>query len=400
MAIVKEKKQKTENKESLDSSNPPQVGVNREAFLNLLQAIKVAVTPKDEIDQSSCFVFQNGLVAGFDEEKLCRAKSGLGKDFLCVVRAKPILQLLDRLPDEKIILSLTDGELLVSGLNGRKSGLVVEREVRLLLSQTEDPGKDDWRNLPANFSEAIKLAAECTGSDDPKFWLTCVHVHPKYVEACDNKRILRYTVDLEGVINGEFLIRSSAAEAIHDLGMEKVCETQNWVHFQNRNEVVLSCRRWLDEFRDLGPVLESAKGGRTIELPDGLGEAAKRAAIFANEIGVKGKPKIMIRLQDGDGKSNNKNLLVRGEGPLGWLEEPFSVTYTGPTLAFMATPTLLSEIGRRSNAVDVANNKLYVRSDNYEYVALLSVPEQKPCQREPENVSKIKSSGPANEEEE
>lgn len=334
------------------------IRVNREEFLSKLQSVSAGLSSREVIEQSDCICFKDGYVMTYNEEVACRMPSKLGNDFLGAVKAKPILNLLQKLKEDEIEIETTESELLIKGKGGRKAGVRMEQEILLAIATVEKP--DSWTKLPEDFSDAIQLVVDCASKDAARFELTCVHIHPKWIEACDNSQLMRYKIKL-GLENA-ILVRHDSVKHVVSLGMTKFSETESWIHFKNPSGLILSCRRHIQDFHDLGPILKFS-GVKTV-LPKGLAEAIESAEIFSSE--NTDDNKVIVDLKNG-------KLRLRGEGVMGWYSEPKKVQYEGPALKFKIAPNLLKELTKRYNECEIGEDKLKVDGGRFVYVACLSV---------------------------
>jgi len=145
--------------------------------------------------------------------------------------------------------------------------------------------------------------------------------------------------------------------------MQEVSEGEAWLHFRNSTGLILSCRRYLEDWPDLGKILE-VKGTRTV-LPKGLAEASDKAGVFSSENKQENQVKVEIK----PGK-----LRIRGQGISGWYQEVKKVTYDGPELSFLIAPELLADIVKRHNDAFSPPNGVGRHSNRYRYIACLIKP--------------------------
>ncbi len=159
-----------------------QMNVNREEFLNDLEMVQSGLSPREFIEQSSCFVFDDGRVMTFNDEVACQKK--IGVSITGAIQATSLLDILQKLEDP--ILSITENEKGELEFKGKKKafGITKDAEIFLPINQVEVPEK--WRPLPKEFTEAVGLVQHCVSGDESQFLLTCIHIHPDYIEACDN----------------------------------------------------------------------------------------------------------------------------------------------------------------------------------------------------------------------
>jgi hypothetical protein len=333
--------------------------VSREQFLRTLESVYPGVSPREILEQSSCFVLLDGDVCSFNDEVACRAPSGLGRKVKGAVKAEPLLNVLRQLPEEEIEVSQGYGELVIQGKR-REAHLRMEADIALPVDSVKIPA--EWKDLPAEFGEAVGLVGNCAGEDQSRFNLTCVHIHPKWVEACDNFQLCRWR--LRTGVAAPVLIRQTSAKSVVTMGANSFAEDPSWLHFKNAAGLVLSCRRYVEDYPDLTRILDVE--GEPCKLPKGLAEAADKAAIFSKENPEQNQ--VLVELRPG-------RLAVKGSGASGWYRETKKLDYQGRPIAFLVNPELLAEVVNRHRECRMSADRLKVEGPSYVYVACLGKPE-------------------------
>ena len=336
--------------------------INREQLLATLEAVEAGVSKKDIVEQSSCFAFVGGEVLTYNDEVACRAASPFGDAIEGAVPAGKLLELLRKIPDDEVKVTATETELIISRKGRKRSGLRMETTVLLPVDAIEKPGK--WKKLPDDFADAVKTVAGCASNDASKFYLTCLHVSPNgWVEACDNFQICRWATKLE--VKKSLTLKAQSLRQAAMLGADQFSEGKDWVHFKGPSGVVLSCRRYLEDYPDYTKWL-AVKGSKA-ELPKSIAEAAETASLFSMD-----NPEVnLIRIY----QKKSGEILVRGEGAFGWNEAPKPIKYDGPPLDFQISPVILADLVKRGNKCILSPNRLKLKTENYEYVTCLRVPD-------------------------
>lgn len=342
--------------------------VQRSTFIAQLEQVKHGLSPKDIVDQSSCFAFRDGKVFTFNDELACWGPSEFVPEGGGIaVPAAPLLALLPKLPDEELDFQATAEGLKIRGKNKRVT-LRTESEIRLPIDTVEIAAESAYFEVPAGFVEGLSLVEGCAGTDDARFQFTCIHLTGKWVEACDNVQMARYRVKLPGLGKDTFLIRKEAVKSVLTLDVAHAAVSGNWMFFRDGRDVVVACRRYKEEYPDLSSVID-AGGGEPADLPKGLGDAAANAAIFSAD-NVE-DDHILVKLQDGIAS-------ITGEGAAGAYNERRRVTYAGPPVSFRIAPKLLAKITTEHPACRVSDKTLRVQVGRLTYVVALSVPGQSP----------------------
>ncbi len=334
--------------------------VNRNKLIQCLDAVSPGLSAKDIIEQSSCYVFSDGRVMTFNDEVTCSIKSPLGK-IEGAIPAKPLFDLLSKLTEDEIGVSVENKELRVSAKR-RRAGITMETEILLPVKDVEVPADDDWKKLPSDFCDAIGIVHGCASKDESNFSLVCVHVHPDHVEACDNFQLARWP--LTTGVESPSLVRASSIKHVAGLGVTELAETEAWLHFRNPMGLVISCRRCKEDFVELDKILK-VSGVKAI-LPKDLAEVVEKAGIFRDE---QNEGSVKVDLRPG-------RLRLRGESATGWYEERKQITYDGEPMTFTVSPEVLVEVIKQSRECEIAEGRLKVDTGKFVWVACLE--EEKP----------------------
>lgn len=333
--------------------------ISREDLLRVLASVQPGLSPKETVEQSNCFVFTNGEVVTYNDEVCCRAASPLG-DFTGAVKAGKLLEMLEKIPEDKIWVD-AKGDKLVIRWTGERSWLRVEQEI-LLSMPMEKPKK--WTKLDPEFSEAVSVVKECASQDQSSFEMTCIHIVPGWIEACDNFQLCRWK--METGFEGSTLVRQNALQHIVTSGADEFAVTSSWVHFRNKEDgVYFSCRYYEEEYKDFSKLL-NVKGGTLTRLPKKLAEVAERSAIFSAENDK--NDRVTVTLKDG-------RVFVESEGTSGGHMGAKKVSYDGETMVFLISPALLAQLVRKHEECHISPGRLNVKGEKFSYVACLIDPE-------------------------
>lgn len=336
------------------------MSIKREDFLRLLESAQAGLSPNRINEQDDCFVALGGFIYTFNEEIACRVPSPLGKATKGAIPADKLLDLLRKLKEDDLQISNGQGELLIKG-KGRKAGIRMDPEVSLGVDAVEIPKA--WNKLHPDFGDAVATVGQCAAEKEADTRLTCVHVHPKWLQACSRFQLCRWP--LKTGIGGDSgtLIRRDSIKHVSSLGMAEWAETESWLHFRNASGLVLSCRRYMEKYPPLSKHLE-VEGEKCI-LPKGLAEAAEKAAIFSTEnAGDK-----LVRIDLSPGK-----LVLRGQGISGWYRETKKVKYEGRNLCFLIPPEILIDVVNKHSEVVVNESKLMAKTLQFTFVSCLDQP--------------------------
>lgn len=334
--------------------------MDREELLRTLRSVRPGVADREIVEQSTCFVFSGGRVHTFDDEVFCSAPVPL--DIEGAVRANTLYDLLVKMNDKRVAIACSENELVVKGKR-RKAGIRLEREVLLPLDAVEYP-EVGWSELPDDFEQAVNLAWPCASRLEVGFIFTCVHLHPEYIEACDGFQVLRYFLDLG--IDDSALVRADAIKSVVGTGVKDICVDSSWVHFRREDGLIVSYRRYLDDFAPLDKFLDD-KGLHPLEIPEGMSEAVMRASIFSSENITHDYICIDLR---------NDSVVVEGQGPTGWYKEKKEVVYEGDPVKFFISPRLIEELANKANKCSMGDGRMVLVTDKYRYSISTVPPEE------------------------
>ena len=150
--------------------------INREKFLSALQMVRAGLSSRDEVSQSSCFAFKNGRVFTFNDEVACRMKTEempYGS-----VQADSLLAILDKIDDPYLQVRENQNGELEFRTKRKRFWLTRQAEILLPIDRVERPS--EWKKLPDGFAANVKMLQHCVSDVETQFYLTCVHLHPRY----------------------------------------------------------------------------------------------------------------------------------------------------------------------------------------------------------------------------
>jgi hypothetical protein len=348
--------------------------IDRQALLLDLMMVKSGLSPREFIEQSSCFVFEDGEVMTFNDEIACRKETEL-KNVTGAVPAGTMLEVLQKLPEPKIRVEFKNGraELQVAS-KGRHFSFVKEAEVFLPIQRVEKA--KEWHDLPKNFSKALELVKQVVSKDETKFLLTCIHFHPDFIEACDNRQMLRYRMNLG--LEKSLLVRGEALDQVDKLGMTQFAVTEAWMHFRNKNGLIYSCRKYMEDYPDLSRILVFE--GQRLRFPRIFIDDCDFGSIFAKgQTG--GDPMLLVSLR-------RKRAVLRTEGVDGSFRVSRKVAYAGPEINFLIAPDLLRDVCDKYKRAKVSENKLGAFTKRWKYVTVLGRVTDKKVLRPKDNKKK------------
>jgi hypothetical protein len=335
------------------------VKVSREEFLRVLESVQPGLDPKRMLEQSECFAFTQGSVTTFNDVVCCKAPSGLSKKVEGAVPGEKLLAFMRKLKSEQLDVEEAEGGFFIKG-KGTRTLLRMQKEITLPVNAVE--GHGEWVALHEDFLDAITLLEQVASKNEKEFAATCLHVHPKWMEAFDQFQMARYKLGTG--VKDACLVKRDAIKHVVALGATHVSESPNWLHFKNASEVTISCRKYGDtsDFMSdaIGKVLKQT--GSPVVLPKGLADATETADILSSE--NQDDNKVLVRLTKG-------RVMVKGVGVSGYHEETKKSAYEGEPLEFLIPPALLADVTRKYNECQIAESVLKVDGGKWKYATAL-----------------------------
>lgn len=334
------------------------IKLNREKFLQKLEEVTPGLSRTGIQEQTACFAFRKGLVCTYNNDVFCSAKTKLPEDFVGAVQAKKLIDLIREMTTEDIVIKPTKRQFVVIG-NNEASGLRMEPSILIPLDRVETP--TEWKPLHPDFTDAVGIVSECASKNQELFTCTCIHLHPKWMEAFDNAQMTRYK--LKTGVSRPFLVRRDALKYIPSFDFVEFAETKKWIHFRTSAGSIMSCLRYLSEskdFQDLTPYLKIR--GEETTLPKTLTSAAKKAEIFSKD---EDDDLVLCELAD-------NRMKITGRGPSGWYKRRMQVRYKGAPVKFRVSPRLLMELLKRHTECEISDKRvLRVNGGKFVYAVCL-----------------------------
>lgn len=334
--------------------------VQRNDLLSSVKAVEPATTDKEVVQQSDCFAFSDGFVWSYDDE--IAISSPVNTEIEGSVSAKELIALLSKIKADEIELEANDNEVTISWGKKKTASFRVE-DVKLPLDEIEVPVEDDWIDLPEDFCECVQFVLFSVGKDLSKPVLTCVHIEGNIAESADDTRFSRRV--MKGNVDNELFIPAKAAQVMIQYEPEAYSIRQGWLYFINKDDVVVCCRTFGENYPDLTRFVPSADQGTTINLPVEMRDVLDRAGVFSSR---KVKQDEMVTC-----KVANNELTVTAESDTGKIVEVIDIDYKGDAVSFMANPSFLSDALKLAHSAIVTDNLICLDCDTFTHGVSLFV---------------------------
>ncbi len=334
--------------------------INKNQLSYALERVKPGLASKEIIEQSTSFAFLDGRVITYNDElHLSHPVEGLQLEG--AIQADVLYKFLSKIKKDDIEVETKGSEIVfVSGRT--RAGITMIAEVKLPLKEdVSQRGK--WKDLPENFSKLVGFAMTSCSKNMSTPVLTCVSVKKSgLVYATDQYRITKCDMKTDMPVK-DFLLPASSAVEVVKLNPDKIAEGKGWIHFQNEEGTIISCRIMEESYPEIDKHL--VVKGEKIVLPKTINEVLDRAMVFAKRDHMLDE---MVTITIAD-----KKFIIssKGEGGSGWFEEDVNFKYDGKPVAFGITPYLLKGILTETQACVLSKDKLKFEGEDWIYVTLL-----------------------------
>lgn len=331
--------------------------INKANLLKQLDQLKAALASKDIIEHSNHFAFLGDKIAAYNDDIALSVPTEI--DICGAVPATELIKLLNKLKTDEIEMEIEGGEMLLTS-GKTKAGIKFDPECKLPLEELGQMKK--WRTVPEDFLHAVKTCLFSASKDMSKPKLTCVHIHENKVESSDSFRLTIVTI--KDPIAFEMLIPAANVQHLVRYEMEKYCQTDGWVHFKTKDNLIFSSRIYLEEYPDLSRFLE-LDDQIEIQFPKMLIESLERAEVFGKST-IDIDSEISVKIED-------KQITVKGQNDIGWSEEQLKMAYSGDPIEFKIHPDQFRDILTRTRkvSIDGSHSKIFFESDGFSHLLAL-----------------------------
>ena len=323
--------------------------------------VEIGLSTQEKLEQSNCFVFQNGEVITYNDEIASRVKSCL--PITGAINAKKMLDMLSKSNDDFIEFEFEKGKLFFRGKK-KRGFFKIETKILLPTKDVETPKK--WKKLPSDFILAIGLVAECSKSIADSIRLACVHFTSKLIEACDGVQAGRYEISIP--FDKDILLKGETVKRIAKLKIQEVSITDNWIHFRNEIGLLLSCIIYVDKYPSDRLTEIFRVKGKPSTLPNKLKELTERVRVFLDDDMSTQWLKVEL---------TPTYIQVTGEGKYGKQTERQKIKYEGEPIEFSINPELLRILVEKHDCCRVSSKVIKIEKGKFQYVTSLWIPNVK-----------------------
>jgi len=330
--------------------------MNKKKLLAAIEAVSPGISSNSIIEQSNLVIFDKNRLISYNDE--IAVSVPFESDLSGGIPSTELSKLLRRMSGKEIEISQKDNQTMLACGRTKAGFNIQESEVPKIIIEENN---QKWKSLPEDFSTALFFCLFSAATDINKGILTCLKMEKDLMISCDNFRLTRY--QMAAKITKILLIPGSIVKSLIDHNPIKYVQTDNWIHFQNKEKVIFSCRTMEGEFPDVERLLDIE--GEKIAFPKELKQTLQRTEILAEISTEDSKIKaIVITLEKG-------KITCRAENIVGWITETIRTKYQGKEIIFSIDPQLLLQILDRVNEAIIDDFKICFEGKNFVHVIAL-----------------------------
>ena len=318
----------------------------KSALQEKLEKLRPGLSAKETIVQSNCFIFQSGQILTYNDE--ISVSVPFDADFSCAVPAAPLLNALSKYTADELEITVEGNELKMQ-CGRRKNGLKIFQDINIPLGALVQP--ETYVPLHPDFPLALSMVVNSCGTDQSKYVLTCVHVTPEAVEACDSYQATRYQLrtGLE-----DMLIPSTSARMLAKAHLAEAGVSNQWLFCRGQG-LTYACRLFCNAYPELSPMFKQE--GASIEFPKDMTEILNGASVFSDAT----QKAVNITIENGQ-------MRVYAANDTGWFEEQTADIDYQDKLEISINPMFMATLLKHGSICTVAPFMLLVANENYKHI--------------------------------
>lgn len=337
--------------------------IQRADLLALLKTLSPALPGRSIITDAQHFVFTEDKVYAYNDEICLQAPYSLF--FPCSVPAEELISILSSTNEETITIKEYSADILFFECKGMKSKLAIAKESQIaqLIQDLEQPKR--WIPLPSNFTDMLKICSESTSDDMTQGFLTAVMIEKNRMVSSDDLRITMAQFQEPIPILKQILISAKGTRPLVGFNAQTIGITPAWTHFRTDGDMMLSCRKVLEEFPDISGFFELE--GMTVEMPKGLKEIVSQVSVFCRkELNLEGHIKFTFE---------NNLCKVHAENNTGWIERSVPCDYSDEPFSFTINPNFLNDLTEQCThiTVSIEEKKALFKAPSFQHIIMLAM---------------------------
>jgi DNA polymerase III sliding clamp (beta) subunit (PCNA family) len=335
------------------------VKVNRKDLLRILKLLRPAVAKREIIEQQTHFIITGSDIVSYNAQ--ISISHPFKSEISCSVKADEFYNILESMQADEVTLTLEANQLKIED-EFTKAGLstVVEDVVSSLIESLKTQMEIEWKKVPDNFIEGLKLCMFSASKDMTKGKATCIGIQGINIFGSDDRRISWYTLQED---MGNFLIPArDIVELVKFPEIKEYWIADNWAHFRTDQGVTFSVLKFpSNEYPDASRHFNNIEGTK-VRLPDELKEAVEACAIMT-EGDIQADKKINVHIGD-------KKIVCGAVKERGWIERTVITTFT-KDCTFSINPYFFSQVLDKSTRVTIGEKRAVFAQANFKHIISL-----------------------------
>lgn len=240
--------------------------IKKDELLSILETSRMAVAGSDHLEQLGHFIFEGNNLITFNNRLLIYYP--LKTDFTCSIRSELFYKQLQKFETPDLDIKLVENRLEIKGTKEKaKLAATLQRDQELfstIESIRQEALSTEYVPVPAEFIKAVDFCSYSASKNAADGTLCCVCIKGTTVLSTDNYRATRYVMD-KPMSDKDLLLDARIANEIKKFKMTEFGVGQNWLHFKNKEGVILSARQIFGDFMDISNAFDFK--GKRMRLP-------------------------------------------------------------------------------------------------------------------------------------
>lgn len=335
--------------------------INTKKFREVVKTALAGTSNKDLVVQMAHIVLSGEEVLAYNDRisMMIPFKTGVTAS----LPAEDLNKILNGINDETLDITIDGGQAIITSAS-TKAELSTEVDSRAVEDYFATLNFDDmeWSGLPDKFLDHLALARLSVSSNamDANN-LHCVHIKNNLMRSSDGHRLSELILDAgmsEVLIPGNVV-----ADILSFKDFDNYAVDRGWIHLENPEGVVVSCRTVLGEFPDFGPIFDRFElkskvliDSDIIPVLQNLGTLVAGDADFMKAVAINMKKGTTVITGHKEGMK---------------IEKKIPNTFKGPEVDFNISPTFLAHILTMTNELALGETSALFETEDFRHFVQL-----------------------------
>lgn len=245
-------------------------------FKDIVNKIKSGISNKDIFEQGKGITFTGDYLMTYNDQ--IGVLYPFESEYQFIIPASEFIKIINRIKTKEFDIVQKDNFIISLTAGTMKAELKeLPQHEDEFLDDINDIKNKEWKKLPADFTEGLKMTIFSTSQDMTKPYLTCIYVDKDRAISSDNLRITEY--QFKRAIKDSFLLPASSAAEIMKHNVKYYYLDESWIYFKDADGLVFMSRIFNYDFPDVSHFFEVE--GSIIGFPDTLKSIIPTVEILA-----------------------------------------------------------------------------------------------------------------------